>query len=375
MIEPPHQEHLVGARLEALRDLKGLTQQELATAAGVSQGFLSRVQNGTRPLPRSMALELCAAYLLPLTFFQVAESETVTGQFTFRKKARASARDERRVKRLYSEASRLFAYISAESGYRTSNLPDPKDHNDDPEECAEALRSSAGLAPEEPVKNVTRLLERHGVGVISNLDEGFGEVADHVGISRPTERGDRPLVALVSELPGAVQRLSLGHEAGHWVFDRHLTTPLAGTRCPEEARAFRFGGALLLPEPVVRKRVTESLSLQGYLRVKADYGMSVGAICRRAKDLGVISPTRYRSLSIQLSSQGWRHDEPVDVAAETPRLVGQALQRVYGRRYVSRASDAHGIEQTLIRRWTRTSPAADEQADTTDNVVSVSFGE
>lgn len=366
---------LLGTRLEALRDLRGLTQQELAAAAGVSQGFLSRVQNGTRALPESLAVDLCETYSLPLSFFQIADGVTDNGQFTFRKRSRASARDERRVKRLYSEAARLFSSISDASGFRTHGLPDPDDFNGDPDECAEALRTSAGLGLEDPVKNVTRLLERHGVGVISNLDDSIDGASDHVGVSRPNPGTDRPLVALTAELPGAVQRLSLGHECSHWIFDRHLTSPLGSTRSPEEARAFRFGGALLLPARVVRKRVTESLSLHGYLRIKADYGISVGAIVRRARDLGVISPARYRSLSIQISSQGWRSNEPVDVAQETPALFRQALAKVYGKHAVSRASDEYGIEPALIQRWLGTAEASEINASPErDNVVPLTFG-
>ncbi|MEV0110712.1 helix-turn-helix transcriptional regulator [Nocardia sp. NPDC050799] len=366
---------LLGSRLQALRDLKELTQQDLALAAGVSQTFLSRVQNGTRGLPLGLALELCRVYSLPISFFAVADGVTDAGQFTFRKRARASTRDERRVKRLYSEAARLFNAISAESGFRTSGLPDPKEFDNDPEECAEALRRSAGLGPDEPVKNVTRLLERHGVGVVSDLDDSFEGASDHVGVSRPNAGTERPLIALTTQLPGAVQRLSLGHEAAHWIFDRQLASPIGSTRSLEESRAFRFGGALLLPQRVVAERVSETLSLHGYLRIKADYGISVAAIVRRAKDVGVISPARYRSLSIQMSSQGWRTNEPVEVAREAPRLFLQAVEKVYGRHFVSRASDEHGIDPSLIRRWLGVASVPRQKPEAeASNVVSVAFG-
>ena len=66
---------------------------------------------------------------------------------------------------------------------------------------------------------------------------------------------------------------------------------------------------------MIRQRVTENLLLHGYMRIKADYGISIAAIIRRAKDLGVITAARYRSLSIQISSQGWRLNEPVEVGS------------------------------------------------------------
>jgi Zn-dependent peptidase ImmA (M78 family) len=56
-----------------------------------------------------------------------------------------------------------------------------------------------------------------------------------------------------------------------------------------EKRAFRFAGALLLPADAARERISETLTLHGYLRVKADYGLSVSALVYRAEDLGLIT--------------------------------------------------------------------------------------
>ena len=116
------------------------------------------------------------------------------------------------------------------------------------------------------------------------------------------------------------------HELGHVLFDRDLRAPIRSTRDPRESRAYRFAGAMLIPAAVVEQRVTESLTLHGYLRIKADYGLSVAAIVKRAADLDIITPQRARSLYIQMSSQGWRSDEPVAVAPERHLLLGQAAE-------------------------------------------------
>ena len=100
-------------------------------------------------------------------------------------------------------------------------------------------RGSARPPSDEPVKNVVRRLERHGIGVVTHLDDSQTAISDHLGVSRPTSLNDRPLIATVHELPGAVQRLSLGHEAGHWVFDGQRQLPIAGTRSLEEALHFQ----------------------------------------------------------------------------------------------------------------------------------------
>jgi hypothetical protein len=196
------------------------------------------------------------------------------------------------------------------------------------------------------------LIERRGVGVITHLDNSEAEVAldGHFGISRPAGLNDRPIVATVGPLPGAVQRLTLGHELGHILFDKGLNRALKSTRAPEEQRAYRFAGALLLPERVARKRITSTLSLHGYLRIKADYGISVSAIIRRGLELGLLSDERYRSLSIQLSSQGWRNDEPVEVARENPQLFSQTLRRAVGSDWKV-AVDEYGQDPANLSRW------------------------
>lgn len=355
-----------GERLKVLRDLEGITQAELAESLGVTQSFLSRVEKGEKPFPESTAIAASKNYGIPSSFFQVESNVSAMGHFTFRKSSRARVRDEHRIKALYGEAARLFHDVSVESGYHETVLPEPADHEGDPEECAEALRRSCGLGPEDPVRNVTRLLERCGVGVVTHLDANDVDVSEHIGISRPNKLNNRPLVALTHHVPGTVQRLSLGHELGHWIFDRQLAAPVHGVRNPVEARAFRFAGALLLPEKVVRRRVTESLSLHAYLPIKADYGVSVSAILRRAKDLGVISSERYRSLSIQLSSQGWRRQEPVEVSEESPRLFHQALEQVFGKEYYFVASNRHGISSEHLGRWTNCQPEKLSNADLLD---------
>jgi Zn-dependent peptidase ImmA (M78 family)/transcriptional regulator with XRE-family HTH domain len=355
-----------GQRLTALRHVFALTQTALAERLDVTQSFLSQVERGARPVPDPLVVEASTKFGLPIAFFAVRPTGLEAGPMTFRKTSRASAKDEGRVSELYNEAARLFRRVSAGSGYQTADLPDPSEYGDDPEEVASAMRRAAGLGSDDPVLNATRTLERFGIGVVDRLDR-MGHDGGHTGVSRPSRLSDRPLVALADDVPGAVKRLTLLHEFYHLIADRDLAAPITSTRSPEEQRAFRFAGAFLLPEQVVRQRVSETLSLHGYLPIKADYGISAGAIIRRARDLGVISADRYRSLSIQLSSAGWRTNEPVEVADEKPLLLGQALRKAFGNQAIARASHVVGSAPEWIHRWTHT---ADGQPDESpSNVV------
>lgn len=340
-----------GSRLTTLRNIHGLTQADLAVRLDVTQSFLSHIERGNRPVPDSLLVEASRQFNLPVSFFTVQPTPAELGPATFRKNSSASARDEGRVVALYDEAARLFRDVSERSGYRAPDLPDPADYADDPELVAEAMRSEAGLSGDEPVLNATRAIERFGVGVVDSLDHLDEATRGHTAISRPSPYVDRPLVALIADVPGAVKRLTVLHEAGHLIFDRHLAGPITSARSPEEKRAYRFAGAFLIPERVIRARVSATLNLHGYLPIKAEYGVSVGAIIMRARDLGVIDANRARSLQIQLSSQGWRTNEPVPVADEKPLLLGQALRKVYGAQAVAKAAHDVGTSPDWINQW------------------------
>ena len=348
-------ESLNGERLLTLRHLTGLTQGELAARLGVSGGFLSHVTQGTKAFPTSLAHSASLEFKVPLAFFSVRTAPEDIGPVTFKKTSAARARDEKRVVALYTEASRLFRSVSAVSGYQPSGLPSVAAH-EDPEEVATSVRSLAGVLETASIKNMTRLIERLGVGVVHTLDpEGRTDNA-HAGASRPSAIAVRPLIALACDLPGAEQRFTLAHELFHVMADRDLDRGLTLVRDPRELRANRFAGALLLPAEAAEEHISETLTLHGYLKVKAEYGLSVGAIIHRAADLDLISRRRARSLYIQWSSAGWRRDgEPVPVAKERPLLLDQALRRIYGRSYIAKASHETGVPAQLISSWVETS--------------------
>lgn len=316
-----------GQRLQALRELEGLTQSALAARLGTSQPAIAKIENAERPLRPELTAQACAEFAVPEAFFAVPPSLLDVSFPTFRKRSGARAADERRIVRLGREAARAFEAASLSSGYHEVSLPDDLPTMD-PEAAAVALRTDSGIDADAPILNVTRFLERLGFGVVTLLEPRPSiEPPAHVGISIPTLSSTRPVIGLTAAMPGAVMRFTLAHELAHHIWDRSSSQTWSSTRSPEERRAHAFAGALLLPREVIEQRVTETLTLDAYLRIKADYGASVGAIIIRAQRLGCISPHRARSLQIQLSSRGWRRNEPVAAAVERPLLFSQALQR------------------------------------------------
>ena len=352
-----------GQRLEALREMFNLTQTGLADRIGVNQSFLSRIEKGERPLPAELVTKLTMAYKVPTTFFEVPPSDRESLVQTFWKTSKATVADERRIKRLHREATRVFESVSESSGYRTTDFVNPADHGGSVEHVAAVTRDRMGIAAGAPIMNTTRMLEHLGVGVVASLDGLDPRSTDHMGISMPHSSTGRPLVGLISGLSGAEQRFALMHELGHLIFDQGLDSPIRTRRHPAELRAHHFARAMLLPTEAMTARISETLNLQGYLGIKAEFGVPVERIIKRGRDLGLISTDRERSLFIQWSSQGWRKNEPVEVAAEKPLLLGQALTEVYGHDR-SRSGRELGLPAALLRQWVHesertTSPTKD----------------
>jgi transcriptional regulator with XRE-family HTH domain len=273
---------LRGECLVALREIEGITQAELARTLGVTSAALTHVVKGDRPFPEAWARAASQAYAVPIEFFAVAPTPADSGVLTYKKKSTARVRDEKRVDRLYSEAARLFRHASTTSGFHPSHLPDPSGSNNDPELLAAEVRRLAGVGPTDPIPNVIRLCERLGVGVVDDLDPLADDDARHSGASRPSLMEDRPLIALTSDHSAAYKRFLVAHELFHLIADRDLDRPLTSTRDPRERRADRFAAALLLPRDVAKQRLTDSMTLHGFLRVKADYGIEVKGLIHRA---------------------------------------------------------------------------------------------
>jgi Zn-dependent peptidase ImmA (M78 family) len=134
-------------------------------------------------------------------------------------------------------------------------------------------------------------------------------------MSRWAESALRASVIFITGMGGDRQRFILSHEFGHVLLHTRRCVQDVDER---EHEADQFAGALLLPEPVARASVSDSLTLQGYMKIKATYGISMAATITRGRHLGLTSRDRQRSLMIQISSRGRRTDEPVRVKAESP---------------------------------------------------------
>jgi Zn-dependent peptidase ImmA (M78 family)/DNA-binding XRE family transcriptional regulator len=318
-----------GDRIRQAREIKGLTQAELSERAGVSQSAIAQLeQKGAMPtfepsetLIQSIALQLG----FPVSFFRKESGpELPLGSLLYRKKSALKSQERNRLRQLARLAYEMAQRMSQRLRLPSINLPIITDH--DPIVAARVTRSSLGLSPDTPVKNLIHQLEKNGVLVIAVPYE----IDEHDSFS--TWVADRtpfkPLVVISAGKPGDRQRWSVAHELGHLVMHRAWQGELK--KMEDEANL--FAGEFLLPAEVIREEIHAPVTLSQLAALKPKWGVSIQALIRRALDLEIITYRQYTYLMTQITTLGWRKREPqnLDIAAEKPRALRKMAELTYG---------------------------------------------
>ncbi|NTY63944.1 ImmA/IrrE family metallo-endopeptidase [Mycolicibacterium sphagni] len=325
-------------RLRNLRQLNGMTQKAFAAELGIGQAALSQIERGDRPLTAQHMVIARRRFNIPFDFFEAPPITYGPNDLNFRTRKLTRAQQDRAVT--------MFGLIEQEVRNKTDianstsslNAADGDDVRARPlrevEALAAATRQLIGVRSDKVINNVTRCIERLGI-LVTGLP-AWDPNARIDGISSP-RRTEEPFVAALDlDKPGDRLRFSAAHELGH-ILVHTESKPLS--REARETEADTFASAFLLPREAMLEELSPTLTLAGYSRIKARWGVSMQAVIRRSFDLDVIDRDRYRSLQIQISSRGWRKDEPVDIPKETPAIptpdIGGFRQIVNGDNVVS----------------------------------------
>ena len=317
---------IFGSRVRQAREVRGLTQTELAAAIGVAQPYVAAVESGAKPASRVFVARLAAATSFPESFFAEPSVEIAPGSLLFRARASMTSRQERQVRRygelLFEATQRLMTDLQP-IPVRIGNLsPDAVT----PEKAARLVRSAFGYAPDEPATALLRRAENHGVFVMSvpmatSAHEAFstwaGEVPDL-----------RPLIVLFDTTAPDRLRFNIAHEIGHLVLHKaYRDRPRV-----LEDEANLFASTLLLPEVAMRREFQPPLTLTQLVRLKVRWGVSMQALARRAWQLQIVTDRQYRQLCIQISARGWRTSEPAAdrIPMERPRTLAKMAEVLYG---------------------------------------------
>lgn len=308
--------------LIAAREAMGLTQVQLAarlselSGAGpkISQGYVSRVEKGSLSVADDR-LELFAAALECTVDLLVSDAKLWSlGDGCLYHRNRASTKAST-LRKLHARVNllRLYLHRLAEA----AELPLPMfgltplsvGGLDGPEDAARGLRSSLALGT-GAISSVTAVAERIGALVVP-MSLGSREV-DATSLHPP---GEPPIFVINTDAPTDRQRFTLAHEIGH-------TACVPAVDMDVEEMAQAFAGELLVPARHVRADLTAApITPARLLQLKAVWRVSAAALLRRAADLAVITDSRYRSASAQMSALGWRTTEPDPLPPERPNVV------------------------------------------------------
>jgi Zn-dependent peptidase ImmA (M78 family)/transcriptional regulator with XRE-family HTH domain len=339
---------MIGERVRHARLYHGWSQTQLGKQTGVSQAAISDVERG-KPVSDELLDAIARETQFSRAFFEKGPlPDLPKGSLRHRKQATARVRDDERIRAHVRQAIEVLNDLENAEPVKAVPVriqPVAASETVDSgfiEALALRAREWMGIGPDDPIPNVTRAIERTGVAVIGSAQE----IVKHEGASYwPDFPFGRPIICVSRGRPGDRARLSLSHEFGHLVL--HQLREIPSEQAEQEA--FRFGGALLLPEHRARKVIPQPVTLRELALVKAKYGIAIQALIRRCLDLGLIDTHRRTSLEKQISARGWRKNEPVIVPTEAPALVERLVELSKGTTDVRRLHDAFGIPPMAVR--------------------------
>ena len=301
------------SRLIAARQRAQLSKKDLAAKAEVTQRSLALYEEGRQPTSTTLE-KLSEALGVPAEFFFGPDLQPPSA-------ANASFRSFSRMSSAQRDAALAaggiaFAFATwLEQHFHLPAVAIPDLAGADPEAAAGIVRADWGLGV-LPIKNMLHLLESRGVRVFS-LVEGTREV----NAFSSWREGQTPFVFLNTVKSSESSRFDAAHELGHLVLHRHGDPK--GQEVEAEANA--FASALLMPKAEMLAMASHCRTLADILRIKKRWNVSAMALVYRLHKVGVLTEWLYRSLCIELSSQGMRTRE-VDTA---PRETSLVLRKVF----------------------------------------------
>jgi Zn-dependent peptidase ImmA (M78 family) len=301
------------------REAKGWTQGRLATEADLSQGFLSKVENGLLALEGEPLARVAAALEVPVELLRSSEPVRGLEVTCLHHRRRASRMTVSTVRRI--ESVTHLTRLTLE-GLATGLELEPQlalrrmdtDAYGSPTEIARLLRV-AWRVPTGPVADMTGLVEALGVFVVRR-DLGTG-AQDAVSTWPPH---GAPVILVNRGLPPDRERFTLTHEVGHLVMHQ---MPVED----QERQANRFAGEFLAPAKEITP-LLEGLTVRQFSKLaalKQEWGLSMAALIQRALDLDCISANQFKSFRIRLNQYGWSEREPGDLPPEAPRAVDAVI--------------------------------------------------
>ena len=307
------------ALIKVARQARGMSQVQLAKAAGVTQAAISKCEAGlTQPGPELIE-SLAKALTFPTSLFY--ETDPVFGvpvSINYRKSASVGAKATDKMEaEINLRLMHLRRLLSSMDYQPELLLPrfDIDDYNGDAARVAQMVRRHWGV-PSGPLHDLTALVERAGCIVLSCEFESIGVYG--LTLQPP---GLPTCIFLNKAMPGDRQRFTLAHELAHAIMHRMPSPDM-------EREADVFASELLMPAQDIRGDLMHGVNLPRLAALKPIWKVSMGALLMRAKALACITDMQSTYLWRQMSAAGYRTKEPpeVDFAPEQATAFNDILR-------------------------------------------------
>ena len=299
------------------RGALGLTQKELSEATGISQGQISKLENGLQLELSDETVAVLAEVLEVLpSFFRRTDSRRSLPISMYRQQKSMGKKQGAQLESIFNkrkmDLSRLFQSVDISPACEIPDL-DP-DLVGGPEEAARQARAALRI-PMGPIRDLIPHLEDAGI-VIIPMD--LPPKID--GLSCEGMDGSPPLIFFNRNMPFDRVIFTLAHEFGHLCMHRIPSEFM-------EPEADAFAAEFLMPEAIIRSEL-HALNLRKLARLKMKWRVSMQSLLKRAKTLRTMTPGQQSYLWRKLSKNGYRRNEPVELEPSEPTLL-QVLLAVY----------------------------------------------
>ena len=343
-------------RLTQARKMRGWSLRELeAQLQGVvTHAALHKYEQGQMLPGSDVLVPLASALKQSADFFFRAPTVSLS-QIEFRKRTALGVRQEEGLRENAADFFERYLEVENLLGVDATFQNPLKGviihRPEDIEAAALKLREVWELGM-DALPNVVEMLENHQVKVYElEADEAFDGFSGWAG--------NIPVVVLNKKFPLVRKRLTALHELAHLL----LAFP-KGQFGRREVEKFchAFAGAMLMPEEIFRQRFggkRSSVTVNELAGIKADYGISIGAIMARAQQLGLVSDALYKTFCIEFRKRGWHKDEPGEyIGIEHSNRFEQLLYRAVSTDAVSmtKAANLAGRPLAAFRASLQTVP-------------------
>ena len=233
----------IAANIARLRLDRRLTQDQLAAKAGISRVALGKIERGA-VVPRAQTLAaLAAALATPVR--ELVTPVRALKSVRFRARAQVHAREQ--ILAVVSKWLEAYVGLETELGERPPfGFKSAGKRGGSPVEVARAARRAVGLTAAEPVPDICRLLEDHGVKLLllpTTRDSFFG-----LSVGEP-DGGPAVVVNTWDRISVERWIFTAAHELGHLLLHpSEYTRDEAEHRTEPEHEADAFASEFLLPD-------------------------------------------------------------------------------------------------------------------------------